>query len=222
MSYTCVVPMGPQDKWTDQVNARFLPLKNIFDEVLLVGPDHSLKERLPSNFRRITSAKTSRAHLLNKGAYEAKDGYLCFLHFDTDFDSENFARLRLMLKPEILYYFEFNFLDPSPSLAKLNVWAANFRANIAHIPMGNQCYNLSKKSFLEVGAFSERLTGNEDAEFMKRWKQKGYKIKKAKGVMKSSAQKYFNRGWLKTTAHDLAWTLKFWAGKEPKEFIPHT
>jgi hypothetical protein len=221
MSFSCIIPLEPQDEWTEQSTKRFSPLKNIFDEVLIVGPDHPMKARLPTNFRRITSNKLTRAYLMNLGAREAKSEYLCFLHFDTDFDTESFAKLKLSLKPETLFYFDFKFLDPVPLLAKFNTWAANLRADIMHTPLGNQSYTMAKNTFLEVGAFSERVTSCEDAKFIKKWRQRGYQIKKAKGVMRASAEKYFKRGWLKTTAADFVWTLKFWMGKEPKELIPH-
>ena len=154
---------------------------------------------------------------MNVGAQEAKHEYLSFLYFDADFDTESFARLRLSLKPKTLYYFDLNFHVPVPSLYRVNVWAANARSDFTKLPFGNQCFNLDSKSFFELGGFSEKVITGEDAEFIKRWRKKGYAVKKAKGVIRVSSNEYKQRGWLKTTARSIAWNLKYCLGKEPRE-----
>jgi predicted glycosyltransferase involved in capsule biosynthesis len=113
-------------------------------------------------------------------------------------------------------------MEAHPSLCKMNEWAANTRADFFKLPFVNQSFTMDKKSFLNVGGFSERVIQNEDAEFIKRWKQKGYFIKKATGAIKNSAQAFKDKGWLKTTAQDLAWGVKYCFGKEPRELIPHS
>lgn len=217
MSFTCIIPLRTDDAWTEESSQRLSPLKKVFDEVLLVGTDIPLKTRLPSNFRRIVTPHSNRAHLMNVGAREAKYDYLSFLYFDSDFDSESFARLRLSLKPQTLYYFDFEFAPSSPLLCGINSWAINLRADSFQLPFGNQCYNLEKKSFFNVGAFSEKVIKDEDAEFIKRWGKKGYATKKAKGVIRASSAEYQQRGWFKTTASKMVWNFKYWIGKEPRE-----
>ena len=222
MSYSCIIPIEAHNVWTEESSRRFYPLKNVFDEVFIVGADHTMQSRLPPNFKRISSSKANRAHLFNLGAEAAKEGYLCFLQYDSDFDTESFAKLRLSLKPQTLFYFNLEYKNPSPSLCKLNAWTANVRSDIAKLPFGNQCFSMDKKSFFEAGAFSERVTNNEDAEFIKRWRKKGFKIKKANGNILTSADNFVKNGWLKTTAKDFVWALKYMIGKEPRELVPHT
>lgn len=222
MGYSCIVSLSSAEEWTEASTKEFYPLKNAFDEVLLVSPDHNLQARLPPNFKRITSQKKNRAHQFNLGAENARSEFLCFLEHGGDFDAENFARLRLSLRTQTLYYFQFQYMESRPALCKLNEWAANTRADFFKLPFLNQSFSMDKKSFLNVGGFSERIIQNEDAEFIKRWKQKGYFIKKASGAIKNNPHVFNERGWFKTTAADMAWGFKYCLGKEPRELIPHS
>lgn len=222
MSYSCVVALNSSDDWSEASNAEFAPLKKVFDEVLIVSPDHNMKMRLPPNFKRITNTKNNRAHQYNIGAQEAKGNFLCFLPHNANFDPESFAKLRLSLKPETLYYLEFKFIENYPSIYKLNEWAINFRADLFKLPFANQSYSLDKKSFFEAGAFSERVIQNEDAEFIKRWKKKNFQVKKARGIIKNTPQLFKEEGWLRASTKDLVWSVKYGLGKEPRELIPHS
>lgn len=217
MGYSCIVSLSSAEDWTENSSKEFIPLKNVFDEVLIVSPDHNLKTRLPPNFKRITSQKKNRAHQFNLGAEASSSEFLCFIEHGSDFDPENFARLRLSLKTQTLYYFHFEYMETRPAFCKLNEWAANTRADFFKLPFVNQSFTMDRKSFFNVGTFSERVLQNEDAEFIKRWKQKGYFVKKAPGAIKNSAQLFKDKGWAKTTAKDMLWGLKYCLGKEPRE-----
>lgn len=222
MGYSCIVTLSSGEEWTERSEKEFFPLKNVFNEVIIVSPDHSLKNRLPQNFRRVTSHKKNRAHQYNIGAEEARSDFLCFVEHSSDFDPENFARLRLTLRTQTLHYFHFKFMKPRPKRCKFNEWIINTRADFFKAPFMNQSFSMDKKSFFNVGAFSERVIQNEDAEFVRRWKQKGYFISKANGVIKASPEALLSNGWLKSTAKELLWDAKYYMGKEPRELIPQT
>lgn len=221
VSYSCIVSLNSAEDWSEASNAEFSPLKKVFDEVLIVSPDQNLKMRLPPNFKRITSQKNNRAHQYNLGAQEAKGDFLCFIPHGSNFDPESFAKIRLSLKPETLFYQEFKFIEAYPAHYKLNEWAINLRADLFKLPFSNQSYTLDKKTFFQIGAFSERVIHNEDAEFIKRWKHKGLLVKKSRGIIKNTPLRFKQNGWLKTTFKDLLWSLKYSLGKEPRELIPH-
>lgn len=219
MSLSCIIPLEAHNEWTVEKTEKVLSLKSVFDEVILVGSDQSFQLRLPPNFKRISASNTKLAHLLNTGAHEATSTYLSFLLFDSDFEILNFQRLRLGLKEKVLFYFDLQFSNPAPALCGVNAWAANARADIARTPFFEQCLTLSKKDFYAVGAFNEILSEGGDAEFIKRWRKTGNQIQKAKGCIYTSPRKYIKNGWLKSTQRSIAWNLKFWAGKEPKELL---
>ena len=219
MSLSCIIPLETHNEWTVEKTEKVLSLKTVFDEVILVGSDQSFQLRLPPNFKRISTTDAKLAHLLNKGAQEATSTYLSFLLFDSDFEILNFQKLRLGLKEKVLFYFDLQFSNPAPALCGVNAWAANARADIARTPFFEQCLTLSKKDFYAVGAFNEILSEGADAEFIKRWRKAGNQIQKAKGCIYTSPRKYIQNGWLKSTQRSIAWNLKFWAGKEPKELL---
>ena len=219
MSLSCIIPLQAHNEWTVEKTEKILSLKNIFDEVIFVGSDHGLQLRLPPNFKRVPSSKDQLAHLFNTGARQATSSYLSFLLFDSDFEILEFKKLRLGLKEKFLFYFDLQFSNPAPLLCGVNAWAANARADFARTPFFEQCLTLSKKDFYEVGAFNEILSEGADAEFIKRWRKAGNQIQKAKGSILASPRKYIQNGWLKSTQRSIAWNLKFWAGKEPKELL---
>ncbi|MEZ4814106.1 MAG: hypothetical protein R3A80_02730 [Bdellovibrionota bacterium] len=212
MSYSCIIALNSRK---DSIES-FFPLKKVFDEVFIVSPDSDMKLRLPANFKRLTSNKSNRAHQFNLGAHEAQSEYICFLSPDADIDTENFARLRLLLKPKTLFYFNFKFKKPCSSFYALNESLINFRSDTLGLPFINQSFSLDKKSFFETGAFSEGVIQNEDAEFIRRWKANGNPVKKAKGDI-SAPPSNLNASWLENSYKDSLWSLKFAIGKEPRE-----
>ena len=88
-------------------------------------------------------------------------------------------------------------------------WSCFHASNvILKIPFGDQSFTIKREDFLKLDAFREELKIGEDHEFVWRCKRHGIPIRQMAASVSTSARKYDDRGWLKTTAQHLYLTAK--------------
>lgn len=189
-------------------------------EVILVGiknsPGHRLFEefrtRSPkraSRFRWIESSK-GRARQQNAGVTNSERAYLWFLHADTRLSARAREALEFALNraPNVLHYFELAFNSDGPRFMFLNQAGANFRSRVLGIPFGDQGFCMARQTFERIGGFDESVPYGEDHLLVWRARQMGIPIECTGASLSTSARKYRDRGWLKTTINHLSCTLR--------------
>ena len=163
----------------------------------------------PSNKNtQVLQAKAGRAEQMNAGAEIAQGQYLWFLHADSKFADDTLPTIlsALQTQPDHLLYFDLAFLSDGSPLMCLNRWGAYFRSHVLKTPFGDQGFCLKKTLFEAVGGFPEDLAYGEDHVFVWRLRQHGIHLKPLGAKLYTSARKYKQHGWLKTTLmHQYLW-----------------
>ncbi|PIR22890.1 MAG: hypothetical protein COV44_05775 [Deltaproteobacteria bacterium CG11_big_fil_rev_8_21_14_0_20_45_16] len=158
------------------------------------------------------ATKPSRAIQLNYGARIASRKFIWFLHADTRLETRAIEKLRAIraIDTETIYYFKLGFQLDGPKRCALNALGANMRSQFFKMPFGDQSYMLSKKLFLQLKGFNEDLDYAEDFDFIKRAAHLRINIESIPIKVLTSARKYQQQGWLKTTFEHLNYVAKNW------------
>ncbi|MFZ2235426.1 MAG: glycosyltransferase family 2 protein [Dokdonella sp.] len=202
-----VIPAGPgDDAWQGllpQLESTSVP------EIVLVRTeqDDALTTRLPSNVREIRSV-AGRARQLNCGAAASTSDWLWFLHADSRLTPKSFEVLaRFIAKNrDAIGYFDLRFLGDGPALTAINTFGTWWRTRLFGLPFGDQGLLMPRRVFDALGGFDERLPSAEDHALVWTARRAGVGIKPVGAFIHTSARKYAERGWWKTTRQHLALT----------------
>lgn len=214
-----IVPIAPQEEawaglWED--------LKDLPNgtEIIFSGPKKP-SSPIPSRVKWIDSAP-GRAQQLNEGARSATRDFLWFLHADSRFTKSTLTTLIQALNnnPNAFYYFDLRFLKDGPPLMRINEIGCWIRSRLMGLPFGDQGFCLSKMNFELIGGFPENIPYGEDHLFVWRAQQHGVPLKSTGAILKTSARKYQEQGWLPTTAlYYKLWTEQARLERETRERI---
>ncbi|MBI4925343.1 MAG: glycosyltransferase [Bdellovibrio sp.] len=155
-------------------------------------------------------AHQGRSSQLNQGAQAAKNKFLWFLHADSRITHKNIKSLAHALSQHenALYYFNLKFLPDGPKLMILNQIGANLRTHIFGLPYGDQGFCLSQETFNKLGGFVENIKTGEDYLLVRKAKQLQIKLKCTNTYIYTSARKYKQQGWLKTSLKHIGFSCK--------------
>lgn len=160
------------------------------------------------------TGRQNRGAQMNLGARHAKNPFLWFLHGDSRFGPEAVTALQnsVTQAPGALHYFNLQFLNDGPLLVFLNEAMANFRSVGLGVPFGDQGFCVSKDVFNRLGAYDTNCSYGEDHLLV--WKARliGVGLVAVKAHIQTSARKYQNNGWMRTTADHF---LKTWSQALP-------
>lgn len=201
-----IIPVGPGDeKWKDLLlDLSVLPnAANIY----LISPSISqavLAEHQPRLNARlhIVSSLFGRAHQLNTGAGVSAGKFILFLHADSRLPKESFAALDATLQSNptpSLFHFDLKFMKDGPRLVKLNELGANTRSSLLGIPFGDQGFCIRRDLFEQVGGYDTEVVRGEDHIFVWACKALGIETYRVKAPIFTSARRYRDKGWLRTT-----------------------
>jgi GT2 family glycosyltransferase len=162
-----------------------------------------------SNDVRWIRSPAGRARQLNQGAAQATRRFVWFLHADSRVTPEAVAALAESIRrsPDALHYSRLGFLDDGPRLVRLNEWGARFRSEWLKIPFGDQGFCVARAVFERLGGFDEMASFGEDHLFVWAARRAGVPLRCVPVVLRTSARKYRERGWLRTTLSHVALTL---------------
>lgn len=213
-SLSVIVPVGPGDaSWR-----ALLP-----DLVTL--PDHTeiclvaTAGQTPADFCahafgltcavRWTEAAAGRASQLNAGATLARGSVLWFVHADSRVGADALAALRgFVARPYGLGYFDLRFLDDGPLAMRLNTVGAWIRSRWLRLPFGDQGFVLRAADFAQLGGFDARIAQGEDHALVWQARRQGIALRPLAAPLYTSARRYADHGWIRTTAHHLIHTLR--------------
>lgn len=207
-----VIPFAPGDMAWKNLLVDLKKLPEQAEIILVAGSEASKREaegfQLPANARMIFSAK-GRGLQLNAGARFAKHPCLWFLHADSRLDDACLGAIDTFdFTKKQMGYFGLGFQNDGPRSMGINSFGVWFRSRLLKIPFGDQGFVLSKSCFQILGTFREDLNSGEDHAFVWAARNSGVKIKYLHAGIKTSARKYAEHGWGKTTRQHLLETWK--------------
>ena len=172
---------------------------------------------LPMTVKKILSGN-SRAKCMNQAVKESSGEILWFLHGDSYFKSEvSQTFLRKSNFDKKIYYFRLGFTQ-GPKAMKINEWGVRFRCRFLKTPFGDQGLILLKQTFLDLGTYDEGAPYGEDHLLVRKARKSGVDILPMGGTLYTSARKYENKGWFKTTAkHQYMWYKQIIQQRSAKE-----
>lgn len=210
-----VIPVAPgDDDWTALLPELLAALPPGSD-VVLVGAE-ARPAGLPAQGARWVVAPRGRARQLNAGARAARGAWLWFLHADSRLDAGTVPALARALGTarapgvarDAVYYFDLAFLPGGPRLMRLNALGARARSRLGGMPFGDQGLCVPRRMFDQLGGFDPTLPYGEDHVFVWRARQAGVEICPAGARLWTSARRYRDAGWLRTTVRHVRLTAR--------------
>ncbi len=207
-----IIPFAPEDMaWKALLtDLEKLPASA---EIILVTASEKAKQDaldsiLPANTSVICSNK-GRGLQMNAGARAAKNQCLWFLHADSRLDPNCLGAIDAFdFSKKQLGYFGLRFQNDGPRRMGINSLGVWLRSRFLGIPFGDQGFVISNSCFELLGAFREDLSSGEDHAFVWVAKRNGVFLKHLHANIKTSARKYAQHGWGKTTRMHLRETWR--------------
>ncbi len=212
-----VVPVGPGDTaWRG-----LLPLlSGLPDDAqrvlsLVAGDAQPTKDIDPAVI--VQRGAAGRGRQQNAGAAASSRPWLWFLHADSRFDGSALGAIERFAEAPALAYFDLRFHDGGPLMA-INQLGAWWRSRLLRMPFGDQGFLLPRAAFEALGGFDERLSSGEDHALVWAARRVGLPLRPLRAALSTSARKYVERGWWRTTAAHLrlsaAQARQFAGGKQ--------
>ncbi len=221
-----IIPVGPGD----QAWRALLPQLNFLPEdaeVCVVFSQKSalpLADEMPQLSAKITciTATTGRARQLNAGVAATRNVELWFVHADSVLAANTAAALNCALiaksHSNSLHYFDLRFAKDGSRKMRINEFGVWLRTRLFCLPFGDQGFLLSRANFIRLGGYDETLPSAEDHGLIWHAKRAGMKIRAIGATLSTSARRYAEFGWGKTTAKHLRLTwqqARFFAKRAP-------
>ncbi len=151
-----------------------------------------------------------RAKQLNTGANTALGRFLWFLHADTIVSTAAVAALEneLQRQPTALHYFRLKFQDDGPRQMNLNAAGVWFRSRWLGMPFGDQGICIERSTFQKLGGYDETAAYGEDHLFVWKARQNGICLNGIREPIQTSARKYRQHGWWRTTSRHVILTFR--------------
>lgn len=211
-----IIPVGAGDETWKSILPDLCSLDQD-DEIVFVSPEPGVSELTVELSRvgirtpcRWIQSSPGRAKQLNLGAKEAGNENLWFLHCDSRISNAGVKNLKASISKNTkqILFFNLKFLDDGPRLISINEIGAWIRSRVLRLPFGDQGFCLSKVTFADLGGFDESAPYGEDHLLIWKAHQKGISIRCLGSGLKTSARKYSQQGWSKTTAQHVALTFR--------------
>ncbi|GHA80674.1 glycosyltransferase [Cognatilysobacter bugurensis] len=141
----------------------------------------------------------------NAGAAAATRPWLWFLHADSRLADDTLTALAAFIHADepVLGYFDLRFLNDGPRLMWLNTLGTWVRSRWLGLPFGDQGLVMPRVMFEGLGGFDPALRCGEDHDLVWRARRAGRPPRAVRASLYTSARKYAQHGWVRTTA----WTL---------------
>ncbi len=214
-----IVPLGPgEESWRSLLGDLCVIEKGLHVVLVAVREDEKAWKENESDwiapFERngldveVQFCEKGRGRQINYGILHTDEPWIWVLHADTRLRRPCFYRLRRGFEsfPDQLFFFDLEFQDDGPKWMWANAFGAKIRSKHLNIPFGDQGFAFSREVFHQIGPFREDLKSGEDHAFV--WKVHRNKIP-VKGLdarILTSARRYQEKGWVRTTVRHLALT----------------
>jgi len=202
-----IIPIGPGDTAWRGLVEQLAPVASGAQVLLVFVDGDSQSVEVPGHCIAM-SAMAGRAHQLNAGINRAKGEWLWLLHADSRLRADTWPALRNYLAaiPRALGWFRLAFDHDGPPLMALNALGANLRARWLGLPFGDQGFVLHRDDAARLGPFDPELPCGEDHALVWRARRLRLPLRRIDGTLATSARKYAELGWLRTTLRHLRLT----------------
>ncbi len=208
-----IIPVGPGDVSWRALLPDLAALPSDSEIVLVAVPGES-----PADFQTRAFALTCRTQWIeatagrasqqNAGAAQAHGEVLWFVHADSRVTAATLTALdRYLAAPHGLGYFDLRFLGDGPLAMRLNMLGAWIRSRWLRLPFGDQGFVLRAVDFARLGGFDARVSYGEDHALVWQARRRHIPLRALAAPLYTSARKYAEHGWWRTTAHHLLHTL---------------
>jgi hypothetical protein len=162
---------------------------------------------LPASFEIILARGGTRASSMNEAASVATARHLWFVHADTTLGAAAVATLLARLQDDqpALRYFDLRF--DGGGLMRLTERGVSFRSRVLGLPFGDQALCLPASVFRALGGYDEKAAFGEDHLLVRCLRRAGIKVLPVGAAITTSARKYREKGWFRTTFRHLRLTL---------------
>ena len=209
-----IVPVGPNDQsWRTLLACfSFLPSGAEICVVFCQQTALPLPAELPQLDAKITCmhAAIGRASQMNAGVIATQNAELWFVHADSSLSANTaLAITRAISSPQhmnTLHYFDLRFELGSSSKMRINEFGVWLRTRLFRLPFGDQGFLLSRANFVRLGGYDETLPSAEDHALIWRARRAGMAIRAIGASLSTSARRYAQYGWGKTTLKHLRLT----------------
>lgn len=167
----------------------------------------ALLASLPKTFEIILARGGTRASSMNQAASVARGRHLWFVHADTTLSAEAVPILleQLHEQPAALRYFDLRF--DGGALMRLTEGGVSFRSRVFGLPFGDQALCLPAATFHALGGYDETAAHGEDHQLVRDARRAGLACQPVGATIMTSARKYRDKGWFRTTFLHLRLTL---------------
>lgn len=211
-----VVPIGPNEHAWPLLLSQLTALGTSAEIILVhAGPPLFAEEHSPVFRVRLIRSRAGRARQLNQGAACALGRWLWFLHADTLLTPNVLPTLLRFIREDAIAigYFDLCFDRRGFALTRLNAFGANLRSRLFGLPFGDQGFIIRADCFHRLGNYNENVRHGEDHLLIWRARKKGLALRHLPATLISSARRYQQRGWIRTTARHLCLTVvQIWLG----------
>jgi len=203
-----VIPAGPGDRdWTALLDD--LPASDDLERLLVLAEGDALPVAPAGT--RVLDAPAGRARQINAGLREARGATVWILHADTRIDGNTFAAARDAAlgfargEAPALCWFNLAFHD-GPRAMAINAFGANLRSRWFGMPFGDQGFLAPRTLFESLGGFDPSVGRGEDHAFVHTVRRAGLPLRRLRGRVATSARRYIEHGWWRTTREHLRLT----------------
>ncbi len=157
---------------------------------------------------RVVHSPAGRAHQLNVGANASGAEWLWFLHADSVVESRTLDAMHAFVSeaPQAIGYFRLGFVNDGPALMFINAWGAGLRSRWMGLPFGDQGLLMPRKIYEALDGFDESVGKGEDHALIWAARARGIPLRAIKATVRTSARRYAENGWLRTTMMHLRMT----------------
>ena len=217
-----IIPIGPGDQaWRALLpQLSFLPADAEICLVFCQPNALPLLTELPALAAKIIciTAPIGRARQLNAGVAATQNTQLWFVHADSVLHANTAAALMRALSAKshtnALHYFDLRFAAGSSRKMRINEFGVWLRTRLFRLPFGDQGFLLSRANFIRLGGYDETLASAEDHGLIWQARRAGLVIRAIGATLSTSARRYAQYGWGKTTVTHLRLTwqqIRFFA-----------
>lgn len=205
-----IVPVGPGDAMAPALRAQLGTLPEPAQVFVVHASDAHSEPTSPDSQWLILHAPCGRAAQQNAGAREADREWLWFLHADCVLAAETLPALARFIDTHAnaLGYFDLRFLDDGPAWMRINAFGTRLRSRWLGLPFGDQGFVLPRAAFERLGGFDTALAIGEDHDLIWRARRAQLPLRPIGAPLFTSARKYAEHGWWKTTAWHVAETWR--------------
>ncbi|MCA9409445.1 MAG: TIGR04283 family arsenosugar biosynthesis glycosyltransferase [Candidatus Omnitrophica bacterium] len=208
-----IIPVYNEEKILLKNELYFKSLSELVDLIFVDGGSKDRTKEIATDYGRVFNEGKCRAKQMNRGAMQAKEDILFFLHADAVINKENIEQIRRAVYGKNIIGGCFRQVIDQPGLIyRWIAFTGNVRAKFQHIYYGDQGIFVRKDIFQDMKGFPD-LPICEDIFFTKALKTRG-NVSFLNCPIYCSARRWLKQGILKTYFQNLRINLALSLGED--------